>query len=122
MIYSILFDSRYNIIYWFWLEIKLYVALYVTLYSIHSRVGSENPVVKTLCCPFFAEFRRHCVEWQKSTPRFASTPERRNENINLNKYLICSSGDRIPEPSRYSLLCARYLVKFIIMEYFNYQS
>ena len=23
-----------------------------------------------------------CVEWSNSTPRFASTPERRNENIN----------------------------------------
>ena len=29
-----------------------------------------------------------------STPRFASTPERRNENINVNKYFISSSGDR----------------------------
>ena len=27
-------------------------------------------------------------------PRFASTPERRNENINVNKYLIFLSGDR----------------------------
>ena len=27
-------------------------------------------------------------------PRFASTPERRDENINVNKYFISSSGDR----------------------------
>ena len=33
------------------------------------------------------------VEWQNLTPRFASTPERRNGNINLNKYFISSSGD-----------------------------
>ena len=35
------------------------------------------------------------IEWQNSTPRFASTPERRNGNINLNEYLISSGGDRI---------------------------
>ena len=34
------------------------------------------------------------IEWWNSTPLFASTPERRNGNINLNKYLISSSGDR----------------------------
>ena len=27
-----------------------------------------------------------CVEWQNSTLRIASTPERANENINVNKY------------------------------------
>ena len=32
--------------------------------------------------------------WRNSTPRFASTPERRNENINLHKYFISTSGDR----------------------------
>ena len=31
--------------------------------------------------------------WQNSTPRFASTSKRRNENINLNKYFTSSSGD-----------------------------
>ena len=34
------------------------------------------------------------VERQNSTPRLTSTPEQRNENINLNKYFISSSGDR----------------------------
>ena len=34
------------------------------------------------------------VEWQNSTPRFASTVERRNGNINLSKYFISSSRDR----------------------------
>ena len=28
------------------------------------------------------------VEWRNSMPRFASTSEPRNENINLNKYFI----------------------------------
>ena len=31
---------------------------------------------------------------RNSTPRFASTPEPRNENINVNKYYIFSSGNR----------------------------
>ena len=33
-------------------------------------------------------FQALLVKWRNSTPRFASIPERRNENINLNKYLI----------------------------------
>ena len=40
------------------------------------------------------------VEWWNSTPRFASTPERRNGNMNLNKYLISWSGDRTYNQSR----------------------
>ena len=35
-----------------------------------------------------------CVEWQNSTPRLTSTPERRNGKLNLSKYFISSSGDR----------------------------
>ena len=34
------------------------------------------------------------VEWQNSTSRLTSTPERRKGNINLSKYFISSSGDR----------------------------
>ena len=34
------------------------------------------------------------VKWPNLTPRFASTPERRNGTINLNKYFISLSGDR----------------------------
>ena len=34
------------------------------------------------------------AEWRNSTSRFASTPERRNKNIIVNKYFISSSGDR----------------------------
>ena len=49
----------------------------------------------TLRSPLSAEFWRHCVlEWQNSTPRLASTPGRRNRNINLSKYFISWSGDR----------------------------
>ena len=46
----------------------------------------REPSVETLRSPLSAEFWRHL--------RFASTPERRNENINLSKYFISSSGDR----------------------------
>ena len=44
----------------------------------------------------FPNFRRtrFFVISRNSTPRFASTPERRIENINLNKYFILSSVDR----------------------------
>ena len=67
----------------------------------------KEPSVKTLRSPLPADFWRHCVlileglrvEWQNSTPSFASTPERRNGNINLSKYFISSSGDRIQNQS-----------------------
>ena len=34
------------------------------------------------------------IEYWYSTSHFVSTPERRNKNINLNKYFISSNGDR----------------------------
>ena len=44
----------------------------------------REPSVKTLCPPLSAEFWRHCfVEWQNSTPRLTSIPQRRNGNINM---------------------------------------
>ena len=40
----------------------------------------------------------YVLTWRNSTPRFVFTPKRRNENINeninVNKYLISSSGDQ----------------------------
>ena len=41
--------------------------------------------VKTFRFSLAAEL---CVRWRNSTPRLVSTLERRNENINLNKYFI----------------------------------
>ena len=57
---------------------------------------AHSTSIKTLRSPFSAEFWIAAlrVEWQNSTPRFASSPERRKGNINLNKYFISSSGDR----------------------------
>ena len=40
------------------------------------------------------------VERRNSTPRFALTTERKNENIKLNKHLIPSSWDRTNNQSR----------------------
>ena len=49
----------------------------------------REPSVKTLRSPLSLR-----VEWRNSTPRFASTPERTNKNINVNKYFTSSSGYR----------------------------
>ena len=46
----------------------------------------REPSVKTLCSTFCRILEELRVEWQNSTPHLPSTPERRNGNINLNKY------------------------------------
>ena len=60
----------------------------------HCWVGRGNLVLR-LRSPLSAMLWRDCV-LSGGTPRraFASTPERRNQNINLNKYFISSSRDR----------------------------
>ena len=68
--------------------VKLIFFISFTLYPTHSRVGRGNLVLRHR----ILEVLR--VEWQNSTPRVASTPERRNGNINSSKYFISSSGDR----------------------------
>ena len=67
-----------------------------TLYPAHSRVGRGNLVLRHSVPHFLPNCVLEAlrVEWQNSTPRLTSTPERRNGNINLNKYFISSSGDR----------------------------
>ena len=48
----------------------------------------REPSVKRLASPTFRRIlETFRVEWRNSTPRFSSTPERRNKTINLNKYL-----------------------------------
>ena len=59
----------------------------------------REPSLKTLSSPHIPRiFRRILealrIEWRNSTSRFASTPERGNGNIHLNKYSISSSGCR----------------------------
>ena len=55
----------------------------------------KEPKVLRQSVPHFCRIREALrVEWQNSTPLFASTPERRNNNINLSKYFISSSGDQ----------------------------
>ena len=73
-----------------------------TLYPAHSRVGRENLVLRqsvphSLTFRWVLEALR--VEWRISTPLFASTPEWRNENINVNKYFISTSGYRFHNQS-----------------------
>ena len=53
--------------------------------SVYNYLLTEKKVTRSDCCIFPQLF---------VLPRFASTPERRNENINVNKYLISSSGGR----------------------------
>ena len=66
--------------------------LHTVLRTQHGR--QREPSVMTLRSPLSEILEALRVEWQNSTPRLISTPERRNENINLSKYLISSSGDR----------------------------
>ena len=67
--------------------------LIFTLYSAHSIVGRGNLELKQFFLQFSPNLEALRVEWRNPTPDFASTPQRRNGNINLNKYFISSSGD-----------------------------
>ena len=62
-----------------------------TLYLAHSRLGRGNLVLRH----FVTHFLPNCV----LTELNAAPSERRNENINLRKYFISSSGDRINKQS-----------------------
>ena len=73
----------------------------------HTSVLVKKTSVKTLRWSFSAEFWRYylfTLIWWSSTPRFDSTPERTNKNINLNKHLISSSGGRTHNQSSFFLL------------------
>ena len=59
---------------------------------INSRLDRGNLVLRHSVPHFPSNFGD--VEWGNSTSRFAPIPERKNENINLNKYITSSSGDR----------------------------
>ena len=82
-----------------------------TLYLAHNRVDRGNLVLKfdgkwgteckTLRSLLLLRISEAlCVVGRNSTPRFASTPERKNVNINLNKYFISLSGDQTHNQSR----------------------
>ena len=83
------------ILYYFISSESLNEEISFTLYPAHRRVGRDSPF-PTFCRILEALL----VEWQNSTTHFASTPERKNGNINLNKYLISSSGIE-PTSSRF---------------------
>ena len=86
----------------FLLGVILFIKIKIKLNQLHAVSRTQQgrqrvPSVKTLRSPLSA-FRRVLdalrVEWRNSTPRFASTPERRNDNLNVNKYLSSSFEDR----------------------------
>ena len=64
--------------------ILIFNYIWVFFYQLHAVSRTQQrkqtvPSVKTLRFPFSAESGG--IAWQKSTPRFATTPERRNGNI-----------------------------------------
>ena len=70
-----------------WFEIKFEInKVSSTLYPAHIR-ELRSPTF----CRILEALR---VDWQNSTSRCTSVPERKNGNIDLNKYFISSSGDR----------------------------
>ena len=77
------------------LNLKKSNKIIFTLYPAQSRVGRGNLVLWHSVPHFSRQILEALhVKCRYSTPRFASTPERRNGNININKYFISSSGDR----------------------------
>ena len=109
-IYRLVMFSFY---FFFYIYLTYFILLYLFFFRLRgefhnhnqlhdvSRTQQGRPSVKTLRPPLSVGRQESVgclealrVEWQNSTLRFASTPERRNENINVNKYFISSSGDR----------------------------
>ena len=97
------------------LELKLIIKNQIsfTLYPAHSRVGRGKLVLRH-SIPHFL---------QNSTSRFASTPEQRNGNINLSKYLLEWGSN--PQPVGFTVtLCAPaprldYIIFYIFLSIFN---
>ena len=85
-------------------EVMVFIVLFFQLHPVsRTQQGRERePSVKTHRSPLSANFWRHCVLSGRIQRRtFPSTPERRKENINVNKYFISSSGDRTHNQSIY---------------------
>ena len=61
----------------------------------------REPSVKTLRSPLSAEFWRHCVLSGGTQGR--ALPRHQNENVNVNKYFISSSGDRTHNQSVFAV-------------------
>ena len=64
----------------------------------YRRLFLLSGVLRQYVCDFRSPSRRILealrIEWWVSTPRFSSTLERRNVNINLSQNFISTSGDR----------------------------
>ena len=91
---------RYNLkdnvlyTYVYFIKIKKINQLHAVSRTLQGRQREPSVKLNTLFPIFCRILEALRVEWQNSTPRFASTPKRRNGNINLSKYLISSNGDR----------------------------
>ena len=74
-----------------WVQIPLRSQLFIQLHAVSrtQQRRQREPSVRHSVPHFLSKYRV-----QNSTPRFASTPERRNGNINVSKYFISSNGDR----------------------------
>ena len=87
------YSETLNTIFLFFFPVDILWFKLNQLYLEHSRVGTGNLVLRHSVLHFSPP---------NSTPRFVSTPERRNENISLNKYFISSSGHRTHNQLIYS--------------------
>ena len=95
VITNYMFDNLCIVVY---LNIRQFVDIYcIYIFVSVSRIQQgrqREPSVHTSFRTFCRILEVLRVEWQNSTPRLTSTPERRDRNINLSKYFISSSGDR----------------------------
>ena len=75
--------------------------MYCTQHAILPEIGGKwtTECLNTIC-PLLNLLCAGCRQVQNSTPRFASTPERRNGNVNLNKYSSPRAGNE-PTTSRF---------------------
>ena len=88
-------------------QIKLKINQFYAVYRTqHGR--PRQPKVKTLRSPLSANFWRRVERWRCSTPRFATTLDRRNGNIKLNKCFFewGSNLQPIAFTLRLTLICA----------------
>ena len=91
----------------------IYFILFFQLHAVsRTQQGRQRePSVKTLRSQRSARVLEALrVEWWNLMPRFASTPERKNGNINVNKYFSYLSGNRIYNLSQHAGAFAPRLV------------
>ena len=77
------------------------IIIHLFLFSFSMRTEYINTVkINFTLYPVHNILETLCVEWRNWRLCFASTPERKNENINLNKHFIFSNGYQIHKQLR----------------------